>query len=212
MIVRCKVRENVWSAAEAAEVTGVSPLVQRAWRNRGFLGARRHARGLTSMEVAQVRTLKIVKDRGVDLDQAAPIAERARDVLWFAVSHDPLRLIEPLGTFDQQRAFKSALKTAVDGVEGDLALIAKAVSIRGRGAVRFVAAIENDQIALSSLGDIFDAEEEEAALILDLLVIGRRLAELSSRPLLLAHSIVIDSDHATGGDDAARLELQVESD
>ncbi len=210
MRVRCKIRENIWSAAEAAELTGVNPLLQRAWRNRGFLGPRQHPRGLTAVEIAQLRTLKIVKDRGVDLEQAAPLAERARDVLWFAISHDPFRLIEPVGGFDQQRAFNSALEAAVNGVDGDLSLITKALSIRDRPVVRFVAAIDDEQVAVASLSDIFDPEETETALILDLLVIGRRLAEQSIRPLLLAHDITID--HSRDLDGAyPQLEIQVEA-
>lgn len=197
MSVKCAISENVWTAAEAADVTGVNPLLQRAWRNRGFLGQRRHARGLTSHDVAQLRTLKTLRDRGVDLDRAAPIADCAPDVLWFAVMQDPQRLIEPVGTLNQRAAFHRALQHAHDDVAGDLSFFKDAVSIRGRGVVRFVAALEHEQIAVADLSTVFDSEAEEAAIVLDLLVIGCRLAEQAVRPLLTARVVSVDDadDH-----------------
>lgn len=210
MLIKCRIRENLWSAAETADLTGVNPLLQRAWRNRGFLGTRRHSRGLTSFEVAQLRTLRTIRDRGVDLEQAAPIAERARDVLWFAVSHDPHRLIQPLGSFDQQAAFRDGLETMIDGPSGDLAFLKGAVNIRNRNVVRFVAALKDHQIAIADLSSIFDGEDEEAALILDLLVIGRRLAERASRPLLLADNITVDPAPSISESTPAQLELEEE--
>ena len=192
MIVKCSIAETVWTAAEAFDVTGVNPLVQRAWRNRGFLGMRRHARGLTSRDVAQLRTLKTLRDRGVDLEQAAPIADRAPDVLWFAVMHAPHRLIEPVGTRDQQAAFQLALRHAHDDVDGDLSFFQDALAIRGRSVVRFVAAVEGEQLPVANLSTVFDSEEEEAAIILDLLVIGRRLAEQATRPLLTARITAVE--------------------
>ncbi len=197
MSVKCAISENVWTAAEAADVTGVNPLLQRAWRNRGFLGQRRHARGLTSHDVAQLRTLKTLRDRGVDLDRAAPIADCAPDVLWFAVMQDPQRLIEPVGTLNQRAAFHRALQHAHNDVLGDLSFFKNAVSIRDRGVVRFVAALEHEQIAVADLSTVFDSEVEEAAIVLDLLVIGRRLAEQAVRPLLTARVVSVDDsdDH-----------------
>ncbi|MEN5169473.1 MerR family transcriptional regulator [Brevundimonas pondensis] len=197
MSVKCAISENVWTAAEAADVTGVNPLLQRAWRNRGFLGQRRHARGLTSHDVAQLRTLKTLRDRGVDLDRAAPIADCASDVLWFAVMQDPQRLIEPVGTLNQRAAFHRALQHAHNDVLGDLSFFKNAVSIRDRGVVRFVAALEYEQIAVADLSTVFDSEVEEAAIVLDLLVIGRRLAEQAVRPLLTARVVSVDDsdDH-----------------
>ena len=200
MIVTCAINETVWTAAEAAEVTGVNPLLQRAWRNRGFLGERRHARGLTSHDVAQLRILKTLRDRGVDLDQAAPIADCAPDVLWFAVMHDPRRLIEPVGTSDQQAAFQAALHHAHDGAVGDLSFFKRAVSIHERGVVRFIAALQHEQMAVADLSSVFDAEDEEAAIVLDLLVIGRRLAEQAIRPLFAASIITVDEAHDGGAD------------
>lgn len=208
MVVKCIIKETVWTAAEASEVTGVNPLLQRAWRNRGFLGPRRHARGLTSHDVAQLRTLKTLRDRGVDLDQAAPIANRAPDVLWFAVMHDPHRLIEPVGTLDQKAAFQIALRHAHDDVVGDLSFFQQAVSIRGRGVVRFVAALHHEQIAVADLSTVFDSEEEEAAIVLDLLVIGRRLAEQATRPLLNARITAVDDADVANRHPQSRLVVQ----
>lgn len=207
MLVRCRIRESLWSAAETADLTGVNPLLQRAWRNRGFLGERRHSRGLTSFEVAQLRTLRIIRDRGVDLDQAAPVAERARDVLWFAVSHDPHRLIQPLGSFDQQAAFRQGLEGLIDGVTGNLNLLKSAVNIQNRKVVRYVAALQGNQIATADPSSIFDSEDEEAALILDLLAIGRRLAERAPRALLLADNITANAEPPISGAAPVRLEL-----
>jgi hypothetical protein len=198
MIVKCTISENIWTAAEAADVTGVNPLLQRAWRNRGFLRRRQHARGLTSHDVAQLRTLKTLRDRGVDLDQAAPIADCAPDVLWFAVMHDPQRLIEPAGTLNQRAAFQRALHHAHEDVAGDLSFFKEAVSIRGRGVVRFVAALQNEQITVADLSTVFDSEEEEAAIVLDLLVIGRRLAEQAMQPLLTARVVAVDDSDGHG--------------
>lgn len=211
MLIRCRIRENLWTASEAAELSGVNPLLQRAWRNRGFLGERRYSRGLSSFEVAQLRTLRTIRDRGVDLEQAAPIAERARDVLWFAVSHDPHRLIEPLGSLDQQSAFRRGLEEMVEGVSGDLAFLNSALNIRNRNVVRYVASLDGHQTAVADLSAIFDGEDEEAALILDLLVIGRRLGESAHKPLLLADNISIEDDILPiGSSTRARLELQEE--
>ncbi|WP_288757004.1 MerR family transcriptional regulator [uncultured Brevundimonas sp.] len=211
MIVKCAIDETVWTAAEAFEVTGVNPLLQRAWRNRGFLGSRRHARGLTSHDVAQLRTLKTLRDRGIDLEQAAPIADRAPDVLWFAAMHAPYRLIEPVGTLDQKAAFQIALRHAHDDVDGDLSFFQQAVAIRGRSVVRFVAAVEGEQLPVADLSTVFDSEEEEAAIILDLLVIGRRLAEQATRPLLTARITSVDGAESAARKTQPRLVVQDDS-
>lgn len=208
MLVKCRIRESIWTASEAADLSGVNPLLQRAWRNRGFLGERRHSRGLTSIEVAQLRTLRTIRDRGVDLEQAAPIAGSARDVLWFAVSHDPQRLIQPVGTFDQQRAFRNALEANISGVLGDLGFLKGAVGIHDRGIVRFVAALEAAQVPVADLSLVFDGEDEEAAFILDLLVIGRRLAERAAGPLFLADKIIVDASQSKN--DVMQLDFEQE--
>jgi hypothetical protein len=200
MIVSCKIQESVWSAAEAAEMSGVNPLLQRAWRTRNFLGQRRNARGLTSLEVAELRTLKTIRDRGVDLEKAASITSKAHDVLWFAVSHFPLTLIQPVGSREQEVAFRTAWNTAVSNAEGDWNFLKSALSMSDRNVVRFVAALESEQINVHDLGDIFDGEDEEAAVVLDLLVIGRRLGESASRPLLIAKDIRIEQGDAADDD------------
>jgi hypothetical protein len=208
MIVKCAIAETVWTAAEAFDVTGVNPLLQRAWRNRGFMGARRHARGLTSHDVAQLRTLKTLRDRGVDLEQAAPIADRAPDVLWFAAMHAPYRLIEPIGTLDQKAAFQTALRHILDDAAGDLSFFEHAVAIHGRSVSRFVAAVEGEQLSIAYLSTVFDTEDEEAAIVLDLLVIGRRLAEQATRPLLTARITAVDGADVTHRKTQPRIVVQ----
>lgn len=194
MLVTCEFEQVVWTAAETEELTGVPPLTQRAWRNRNFLGPRLKVRGLTSGEVAQISTLRAMRQQGIDLEAASPTAQRASNVLWFAINADPNRLIEPVGSSTEIEAFKAALLGSIHNAVGDWPFLKAALKVGDEGLKRFIVATNEYQGALSSIDQAFEAEDLEAAVVVDLLAIGNHLARRASRPLIYARKIRLVED------------------
>jgi hypothetical protein len=190
MEVSCTYTDAVFTPAEVHQMTTVSPQLQRAWRQRGFLGERKYGRAsFTAREVAQVMALRYLgQNLQLDLEFVRDAVEKAAPmILWWALGADVAWHVEG-ATPEQTAAFYQAI-AAEDRV--GLQYLDKMVGVK-RGAVRrFLVKTAAGHDFLSDLTDHFVGDHILGAVILDLDALGEELRKATKRALIIVSDIEI---------------------
>ena len=197
MFPQCRYDDAMFSPAEVEEITGISPLLQRTWRRRGFLGDRQHGRaGFNAREIAQIMTLQYLgQTLLLDLESVSKAVKKAAPVvLWHA-----LHRLEPSpwdirGTPAEQTAFREAI-AAADLF--DIDYIDRMVGVKKGEIHPFLAITPEGSDFADSFDDAFPDRSVPGAIVLDLMALGHQLGQAVQRPLIIVSNIDIqDQDVA----------------
>lgn len=177
--VNCRYVDGVFSPLEVEAMTGVSPVLQRTWKQRGFLVQNKTARASLSVrEVAQIATLQIAS-QGVPVELAyvrEAAAAAVPSILWFASSDKEAWEIQ--GSTEQKAAFRRGLASAnKSGLMG----LDKALGVTAQNMGRYVVLHSNEYDFVNELEAVFEAEDTPVSLILDLFAIANRLVRSPKR-------------------------------
>ncbi len=191
--VYCRYIDGVFAPREVEAMTGVSALLQRTWQRRGFLGPRKVGRAaLNAHELAQVMALQIAAQTlKADLKFIhEAVSDAAPAILYFALAHKKAWDVE--GTREQQAAFKKVI--AEEDMNG-LYYLDKMVGFRQDHHSRFLVRRAEDWLFTADLHGMFDDQDIGGAIVLDLMEIGRRIADSPQRP----RALIIATDIEIGG-------------
>lgn len=190
MEVSCTYTDSVFTPAEVHQMTTVSPQLQRAWRQRGFLGERKFGRAsFTAREVAQVMALRYLgQNLQLDLEFVRDAVEKAAPmILWWALGTRAAWQVEDASP-EQATAFYQAVE-----IEDRIGLqyLDKMVGVK-RGAVRrFLVKTAAGHEFLSDLTGHFVGDHIPGAVILDLDALGEDLRRSAKRALIVVSDIEI---------------------
>lgn len=171
-------RENLFTPAEAAACTGLSPAMQRNWRQAEHLPARTTGVALFSpRDLAEIRLMVVLRDVGLGPALSRPIAEEAApSVIWLALTSHPATWIVT-GTSDQATSYRRRLEKLGDRHLRQMAGLTGSVSRYGiarNGGVNLVSAMNDDVFE--------DADEDEVRSFISLNAVASRIAREASQP------------------------------
>ncbi|MDR6708373.1 hypothetical protein J2X73_002752 [Novosphingobium sp. 1748] len=173
-----RVALNQFLPRELALATGLSTDLQRVWRRRGHLPEREEGFAhFNSVDVAAISVRYELSRMGVAPGDTARIGEEiARLVLYFALLSD-----------DCVASVRGGLRRLTSmgaGYEEDDELAQRVSGVQDRR--RYLWSAQPPQMALADdITPLLSQEQYSAMLHLDLVVIGKRLAENSPKPLFL---------------------------
>lgn len=191
MFPHCRYDDAVFSPAEVEDFTGVSPLLQRTWRRRGFLRDRQHGRaGFNAREIAQVMTLQYLgQTLMLDLEFASEAVEKAAPVvLWHALHRSKPSPWDIRGTPAEQTAFREAI-AAADLFDVDY--IDRMVGVKKGEIHPFLVITPKRSDFADSFDDAFPDGSIPGAIVLDLMALGRQLGQAVPKPLIIVSNIDI---------------------
>jgi hypothetical protein len=197
-------QDAVFTPSEVEAITGVSPLLQRTWRRRGFLGEQLRGPGTcTAHELAQVMGLQIAaQNLNVDLKFVHEgVRQAAPAILFYALGYAQAWDIQ--GTPEEVAAFEEHIKREV--MYG-LQYLHKMVDLRKEHWGRYFVRRKDSWSFELNLDAFFDGEDTTSAIVLDLMAIGKALAESPdrSRALITVNNIQVETSQRTGTAVAAR--------
>lgn len=110
-------RENSFTPAETASITGVALHLQRDWRSQGLLRAREGGRAaFMPRELAEMRLMMKLRALGVSLSHAKPLAEEAAPaVIYAAISTAHPNAIGVDGPTERAVEFRDLVDRETDG-------------------------------------------------------------------------------------------------
>jgi len=173
-----KVALNEFSPKELALATGLTTDLQRVWRRRGHLPERHEGyASFDSVDVASIFVRYELSKKGMAPGDTAHVGEAiARAVLYFALLADD-SVASYRGGFEHLAAIGARFHR-----NDELAQRISNVCQRER----YIWSVEFPTIQLAhDIADLVSEEKYRAMLYLDLVVIGRDLAEASPKPLFL---------------------------
>lgn len=170
-------REGLFTPAQAAVCTGLSPAMQRNWRQAGHIPARTTDMALFSpRELAAIRIMVVLRDVGLGPALSRTVAERAApSVIWLALSDHPTTWTIA-GDAKQADNFRGRLELDDGGLREMAGLTGPAYTfgIAQGGIVELVSDIS---------GDLFD-DDDEVESVVKLTAVAKRIASTISQPLL----------------------------
>lgn len=190
MFPLCRYDDATFAPAEVEEFTGVSPLLQRTWRRRGFLGERQHGRHFNAREIAQIMILRYLGQTLLqDLDFVSEAVKKAAPVaLWHALHRRKPSPWDVRGTPAEQAAFRRAI-AAADLFDVDY--IDRMVGVKKGEIYPLLAITPEDSVFVESLDDAFPDHSAPGAIIINLMALGHQLAEAVQKPLIIVSNIEI---------------------
>lgn len=179
--------------AELGEVAGVPPDLQRVWRKRGHLPARKDVQAKFDVfQTCEVMLLQALALRGIPLSEGIPIARRYGNLILFAALMGGEGSCEVTGPKDAVDAFVRAY-----GV--DTKIIAELARTNVRAAPPYLVAYDDQLPALAtSLPDEEGHHIATTGAFFNLVGLGLRLSARFGRPLV---SVRVTFG---GGDDKAK--------
>ena len=170
-------REGLFTPAEAAACTGLSPAMQRNWRQAGHLPARTTGVALFSpRDLAMIRLMVVLREVGLGPALSRPVAEEAASsVVWLALADQP-ETWAVAGPPDEAHAYRQRLEKMGDRHLRDMAGLtgrALAYGVAQGGAVQFFSEIDDET---------FNADDEVESVI-KLRAIAARIAREATQPL-----------------------------
>jgi hypothetical protein len=189
--VYCRYVDGVFTPLEVEAMTDIVPVLQRTWKQRGYLRHHKHARAsFNAHEVANIMALQIASQSlPVEMKFVhEAVAAAVPSILWFALSYETAWDFE--GTAEQKSAVKKAI--ASDNKVG-LQYLDKVLGLKKEQFGRYILLRSGGWEFVNSVDRTFDDEMTTAALVIDLIAIGRRLAKSPKRPrgLIIATDIEI---------------------
>jgi hypothetical protein len=191
--VYCHYANGNFSTLEVEAMTGVSPVLQRTWKQRGFLSRRKTARAsFSAPEVVEIMALQIAS-QSVPVEMKfvqEAVAAAVPAVLWFALTYDKAWDVE--GTPEQKAVFRRAL--ASDN-KGGLPLLDKVLDLRGEHVGRYVLLRPDCWEFVNKLDGAFEDENSPVGIVLDLFAVAKKLVNSPKRPrgLMVATNIETSS-------------------
>jgi hypothetical protein len=170
-------REGLFTPAQAAACTGLSPAMQRNWRQAGHIAARTSEMALFSpRDLAAIRIMVVLRDVGLGPTLSRSIAEQAApSVIWIALSDYPSTWIVA-GDAAQATEYRKRLESDDSKLRSMAGLTGPAYTfgIAQAGKVELTSAINDD---------CFDADDEVESVV-KLAAIARRIATSATQPLV----------------------------
>lgn len=109
-MTRFSITERTFTPKEAAEISGVSPVLQRNWRRRGFLPVRNDGWAqFTVSDIVRLCAMKILADTGISIEAARQIAATACDPVYAMLRGDRalLKIDDPSGVLSPAQREKA---------------------------------------------------------------------------------------------------------
>ena len=193
MHVSLRYREEHFTPAETAAITGLSLTLQRDWRSQGLLRSRTSGRAsFLPSELAEMRLMVKLRELGFTLPVAREAADAAApSVIFAALAEHSAKALTVDAPADQAEAYISFLEQQTD--EGYLLTLAGLASVSD---LRRHAILENGRWTLlreleeDSLGD-----DVEAASVVHLWTMARVIVETAPRPLF---TLMVPRDFQAG--------------
>jgi hypothetical protein len=187
--IYCQYADGVFTPEEVEAMTGIAPVTQRTWNARGLLMERKAGRGrFSAHEVAHLWALQVASlSLRVELTfMYKAIVDAVPSILWWALSDESAWDYE--GNSEQKAAFKRAL--ASPNKEG-LPLLDQAVGVKRDMFGRYLVRSADDWKLVYDMEHFFSAEEDQAALVLDLFAVSNKIVASPRRPrgLMVASEI-----------------------
>jgi hypothetical protein len=190
--INCRFIDAVFTPMEVEAMTGVTPLLQRTWKRRGFLGQRKRVRAsLTAHEVAQIMALQVASQTlpfELKTVQEA-VSDAVPSILWYALAQGA-GVWDIEGTPAQKAALKKAIE--IEDMRG-LQYLDKMVGIKSDQFGRYMVRHKGGWTFVQDLNAAFEESDPTVALVLNLSAIGIMLANAPKRPrgLIIATDIEI---------------------
>lgn len=170
-------REGLFTPAQAAALTGLSPAMQRNWRQAGHLPARTTEVALFGpRDLAMIRLMVVLREVGLGPALSRPVAEEAApSVVWLALADHP-ETWAVAGPPDEAHAYRQRLENMGDRHLRDMAGLtgrAFAYGVAQGGAVQFFSEIDSETFN----------EDDEVESVIKLGAIAARIAREATQPL-----------------------------
>lgn len=171
-------REGLFTPAQAAACTGLSPAMQRNWRQAGHIAGRTTEVALFGpRDLATIRIMVVLRDVGLGPALSRSIAEQmVPSVLWLALVNYPTTW-SVAGDAEQAAAYRRQLELV-----GDFHLRAMA----GLAEDVFTFGIVRDK-TVHLVAEITDAafdEDDEVERVIKLSAVAKRIALGTNQPLM----------------------------
>ena len=170
-------REGLFTPAEAAACTGLSPAMQRNWRQAGHLPARTTGVALFGpRDLATIRLMVLLREVGLGPALSRPVAEEAApSVVWLALTDHP-ETWTVAGPPEAADAYRQRLETLGDRNLRDMA------GLMGRAFAYGVAQGKTVQFFSEIDSETFN-EDDEVESVIKLGAIAARIAREATQPL-----------------------------
>ena len=170
-------REGLFTPAEAAACTGLSPAMQRNWRQAEHLPPRTTGVALfRPYDLAVIRLMVVLRDVGLGPALSRPVAEAAApSVVWLALVDHP-QTWTVAGPPEEAEAYRRRLEKIGDRHLRDMAGLtgrAFAYGVAQSGTVQFFSDID---------GETFN-DEDEVESVIKLRAVAARIAREAIQPL-----------------------------
>lgn len=175
-------REERFTPAEAAQITGAPVHLQRDWRSQGMLPARTGGKAtFAPRDLAKMRLMMALRNFGVPLDDAHRNAEAAAaSVVYAAVRNEMERTVGVEGPDDLASAYREAIATSDIDHLAVLADMPELVELH-RHAI-----IQNGHCDLVPAMEEHTMDETvEVAGVVNLYAVARAIGSLIPRPMFV---------------------------
>jgi hypothetical protein len=177
--IHCRFVDGVFTPQEVEAMTGIVPVLQRTWKQRGYIRHHTHVHArLTVHELAQIMALQFAS-QSIPVEMKfvhEAVAEAAPSILWFALFD--VRAWDIDGTAEQKAIFKRAL----DSDNAEPLRLESAVGLNREKFGRYIVLRPEEWEFVNDLNDTFADERTPAAVVIDLVAIAKRLVESRKRP------------------------------
>ena len=172
-------REALFTPAQAADMTGLSPAMQRNWRQAGHIAARTTETALFApRELAAIRIMVVLRDVGLGPALSRSIAEQAApSVIWLALGDHPSTW-NVAGDAEQAAAYRDRLEVHL----GDWHLRTMA-GLTGPAFTFGVARGKVVHLVHEINDEAFDADDEVESVV-KLRAVAKRIALAAPYPLV----------------------------
>ena len=170
-------REGLFTPAQAAACTGLSPAMQRNWRQAGHIAARTTEMALFSpRDLAAIRIMVVLRGVGLGPALSRSIAEQAAPSVIFMALGDYPSTWTVVGDAEQAAAYRERLEL------GDQHLRVMA-GLTGPDFTYGVARGKAVHLVSEINDEAFDADDEVESVI-KLRVVAKRIALAATQPLM----------------------------
>lgn len=171
-------REGLFTPAQAAACTGLSPAMQRNWRQAGHIAGRTTEVALFGpRDLAAIRIMVVLRDVGLGPALSRPIAERAApSVVWLALLTYP-----ETWTVSGDPEAAAVCRGRMD-LDGDRHL-QKMAGLTGSPALYGIAQGKTVEFFTALDEAAFD-EDDEVETVIKFNAVAKRIAKAATQPLM----------------------------
>lgn len=171
-------REGLFTPAQAAACTGLSPAMQRNWRQAEHIAERKTEVALFSpRDLAAIRIMVVLRDVGLGPALSRPIAERAApSVVWLALATYP-ETWTVSGNPEDAAAYRDLLDRNSDRHLREMAGLTASPALYGIAQGKTVH-------FFTTLDEAAFDEDDEVETVIKFSAVAKRIAKAATQPLM----------------------------